>query len=172
MRNVLISLAAAASAVGLASPASAQWAPPPPQPYGYGSQHYGGPGYGMPGYGMPGYGNGYGYNHHSVHNLKVRIDSIQRQIRFLERRNILTDRKAWRLRQHSLGVEHRLVHAARHGLSPWEARDIETRIARLEHRVHREAMNRNGRWGRHAGRYDGDHRWERQHDGWHDRHDD
>lgn len=136
MRTVLISLAAvAASALVAASPASAQWAPPP-QPYGYG-----GPGYGMP---------GYGYQHGHLQSLQFRIDSIQRQIRVLDRRNILSNREARRLREQSHAVERRLRRAAFNGLSPWEARDIQTRIARLEHRVHREAMDRRDWRGAHG----------------------
>ncbi|MGI8705512.1 MAG: hypothetical protein ACR2JJ_06940 [Sphingomicrobium sp.] len=133
MRIVLISLATAASALAVASPASAQWAPQPQS--GYGTQHYGGPGYGMP---------GYGYQHGHLQNLRFRIDSIQRQIVVLDRRNILSNREARRLREQSRAVERRLRRAARNGLSPWEAHDIQTRIARLEHRVHREAMDRRG----------------------------
>lgn len=150
MRTVLISLAAAASALAVASPASAQWAPAP--------QHYG--------YGAPAYGYGMGH----VRALQARIDGIQRQIRFLDRRNILSNREARRLREQSRNIEHRLLHASRYGLTPWEARDIENRIARLEYRVQREAMDRNGRWGRYAGY--GDRDFDRVHDRWHDRNDD
>lgn len=146
MRTALITLAA----IAIASPASAQYAP----------QHYGHP---MP---APGYGNpGYGFGH--VRALQLRVDRIQTQIRFLDRRNILSRREAGQLREQSQTVERRLHRAARSGLSPWEARDINERIARLEHRVHREAMDRNGRWGRYAHRDD-----DRGRDGRRDRHDD
>ena len=140
MRTLLISLAAAASAVAVASPASAQWAPAPQQaPHGYGA---------------PGYGH---FGH--VRALQHRVDRIQRQIRFLDRRNILSNREARRLREQSRGVERRLHRAARYGLNPYEGREIEIRIARLEHRVHREAMDRNGRRGGYYGHRDG--RWDR-----------
>jgi len=140
MRTILISLAAAASALAVATPASAQWAPPP-QPYGYGAPAH-----------------GYGFGH--VRALQARIDGIQRQIRFLDRRNILSNREARRLRDDSVSIERRLHRAARYGLNPYEARDIEVRIARLEQRVHREAMDRDRRWGRHAG-YWGDRDFDR-----------
>lgn len=180
MRIFLISLAAAASALAVASPASAQvtsqhyYPAPGYGAPGYGAPVYGAPGYGAPGYGAPGYGApgyGYGYGHGHVRALQVRIDGIQRQIRFLGSRNILSNREARRLRDQSRAVEHRLVHAARHGLNPWEARDIETRISRLEYRVHREAIDRNGRWGAY-GQNHGGRRWQDQHGRWHDRHDD
>lgn len=169
MRIFLISLAAAASALAVASPASAQVTS---QYYGYPAPGYGVPNYGAPGYGVPSYGApGYGYGHGQVRSLQARVDGVQRQIRVLDRRNILSNREARRLRQQSLAVEHRLVHSARHGLNPWEARDIETRIARLEYRVHRAAMAPGGRWGGYGQNY-ADHRWQDQPDGWHDRHDD
>lgn len=149
MRKVLFSIVAAATALAVATPASAQWAQPyPPAPYGY------------PGYSQFG----------QVRVLQARIDGIQRQIRFLDQRNILTNREARRLREQSRTIEHRLLHASRNGLSPWEARDIESRIARLEYRVRREAMDRDGRWGRYAGY--GDPNFDRVHDRWHDRNDD
>jgi len=149
MRKVLFSIAAAVSALAVATPASAQWAQPYPAPA-----------YGYPGYSQFG----------QVRVLQARINGIQRQIRFLDQRNILSNREARRLREQSRAVEHRLLHASRNGLSPWEARDIESRIARLEYRVQREAMDRGGRWGRYAGY--GDPNFDRTHDRWHDRNDD
>lgn len=152
MRMFIVSLAAAASALAVATPASAQWTPQPypPAPYGYGT---------------PGYGQ-YG----QVRALQARINGIQRQIRFLDQRNILSNREARRLREQSRSIEHRLLHASRYGLNPYEARSIEVQIARLEQRVRREAMDRNGRWGRYAGY--GDRDFDRTHDNWHDRNDD
>jgi len=150
MRKVLFSLAAAASALAVATPASAQWAPQP----------YPAPAYGYPGYSQFG----------QVRLLQARINGIQRQIRFLDQRNIISNREARRLREQSRSIEHRLVRASRYGLSQWEARDIESRIARLEYRVQREAMDRNGRWGRYAGY--GEHDLDRTHDNWRDRNDD
>ena len=62
MRKVLIALAAAGSALALASPASAQYYPQPQQPYGYN-------GYGHNGYGYNGFGQ--------VQQLQQRIDALQ-----------------------------------------------------------------------------------------------
>ena len=144
MRTVLISLAAAASALAVATPASAQYYPVPQ-------------------------GNAYGYNNNygQVRRLDARIDAIQRQITRLDRRNILSDREARRLRNDSREIERRLHFAARNGLHPQERFDIERRIARLEHRLFRDARDGN-RWGRDDHRYgsydrdrDGrDDRWE------------
>ena len=62
MRKVLISLAVAASALAVATPASAQYFPAPQ-------------------------GNAYGYNNNygQVRRLQARIDQIQRQITMLDR---------------------------------------------------------------------------------------
>ncbi|MBA3511001.1 hypothetical protein [Sphingomonas sp.] len=149
MRPVLISLAAAASALALATPASAQYFPVP-QGYAYGHQG----------------------NYGQVRRLQARIDHIQRQIRILDRRNILSDREARRLRQDSRELERRLRFAARDGLHPQERYHIERRLARLEHRLFRDARdgNRRGYYDGRQGGFDRDRdgrddRWER------DRHD-
>ena len=145
MRIFLMSLAATASALAVATPASAQYFPAP-QGYAYGYQ------------------NNYG----QVRRLQARIDQIQRQISRLDRRNILSEREARRLRNDSRQLEHRLRFAARNGLHPAESYEIERRLARLEQRLHRDARDGN-RWGQNAyqGNYydrdrDGrDDRWER-----------
>lgn len=143
MRKVLISLAAAASALVVASPAAAQWAPAP-QPYGYG--------YGAPAYGAPAYG--YGYNRYGeVRALQMRIDAIQRQIRILDQRRILSNREGRALRDSSRYVERQLQRAARYGLSQWEARDMQYRIAMLERNVQRQATDGDGRFGNGYGYY-------------------
>jgi TolA-binding protein len=146
MRKFLISAALMASTVAIAAPAAAQWYPQQPA-YGYGQQPY---------------GNAYGYNNYGqVRRLQVRIDQIQRQIAQLDRRNILSNREADRLRRESRSVEQRLRYAARNGLSGRERYDIERGIQRLEYRVQREARDGN-RWGNG---YDGrDYR-----DGWYNR---
>jgi len=152
MRKFLIPLAAAASALAVASPASAQV---------FGNIGVG-LGLGAPAYGAPAYG--YGYNNYGqVRALQYRVDSIQRQITVLDRRNVLSNREARRLREESRNVERSLRRATRYGLSPYEARNVEVRIARLEQRVQLEAWDRNGRWGRAYG-YNGDRDWARDHD--------
>jgi hypothetical protein len=145
MRKVLISLAAAGAALAVASPAAAQYYPQP-QPYGYGG------GYGYNGYGY----NNYGYNNYANSNyggvraLQARVDAIQWQIKSLDRRDRIRDGRADRFREEANGIEHRLHRAARYGLNPYEANDIQARLARLEQRV-QYAANRYGRYGN--GRY-------------------
>jgi len=147
MRKVLISLAVAASALAVATPASAQYFPQPQ-------------------------GNAYGYNNNygQVRRLQVRIDQIQRQIHRLDRRNILSEREARRLREDSRQLEHRLRLAARNGLHPAERHNIEVRLARLEQRLYRDANDGN-RWGRNDGRY-GSNPYDRDRDGRDDRYED
>jgi hypothetical protein len=96
MRTVLITLAAAASALAVATPAAAQYFP-------------------------------------------------QRQIHRLDRRNVLSDREARRLRNESVTIERRLRVMRQNGLHPRERYDIERRIAWLEQRLWRDARDGN-RW--------------------------
>jgi hypothetical protein len=140
MRKIVLSLAAAGAALVAASPAAAQYYPAPqPAPYGYGNQY-----------------GGYGYNNFGqVRALQVRIDAIERQIRYLDRRDVIRDRRADELRHEADRVEDRLHRAARHGLNPYEAREIEYRIARLEQRVRYAVANNYGRYGDR----DRDDRW-------------
>jgi hypothetical protein len=146
MRKVLISLAAAGAALVAASPAAAQYYPvPQPAPYGYN-------GYGYNGYG---YNGGWG----QVRALQARIDRIEWQINRLDRRDRIGDRSADRLRYEADRIEDRLHRAARGGLNPYEANDIQNRIARLEQRVQYSLANGYGRYGYRDGDRDG--RWDR-----------
>jgi len=146
MRKFLISAALAATTLVAAAPAAAQWAPPPPQGYGYG------------------YNNSYG----QARRLQVRIDQLQRQISHLDRRNILSEREAKRLRGESREIEQRLRYSARNGLHPQEAYGIERRIQRLEVRIQREARD-----GNRYGGYYGQAGWsDRDRDGRNDRYED
>jgi len=124
MRTALFTIAAAASALAFASPASAQYYPVYP---GY-AYH---PGYAVP----PGYAYGYHSNFGQVRFLQARIDQLQRQINRLDRRNILSEREAHRLRRESRELELRLRTASRFGLHPAERYDLERRLARLERRL-------------------------------------
>ena len=130
MRKFVIAAALAASALTGASPAAAQWYPPQGNAYGY------------------------DYNYGQVRRLQARSDQLQRQIRHLDRRNILSEREAARLRNDSREIEQRLRFAARNGLHPQESYNIERRIQRLEFRIQREARdgNRYGRYGYNDGR--------------------
>ena len=84
MRKMILSLAAAGAALVAASPAAAQYYPQPqPVPYGYN-----------------GYGNGYGFNNNwgQVRALQMRVDNVERQINWLDRRDRIGDPSADRLR--------------------------------------------------------------------------
>jgi hypothetical protein len=146
MRRVLISLAAAGTALAFAAPASAQYYPGP-----------------------QGYGYGYGYG--QVRALQARIDAVEHQINRLDRRDRIRDRAADRLRDEANGIEHRLHRAARYGLNPYEANDIQYRISRLEQRV-QYAMNAG--WGGYRYGYNGYNGgyYDRDRDGRDDRYED
>jgi len=139
MRKIILSIAAAAATLAVASPAAAQYYPQP-QRYGYNG-----------GYGYNGYGYG---NWGQVRALQVRIDNVERQINRLDRRDRIGDRNADRLRDEANRIEDRLHRAARGGLNPYEAQDINVRIQRLEQRVQYSLNDR--RWG------DRDDRWDRR----------
>jgi cell division protein FtsB len=121
MRKIILSIAAAGAALAVATPASAQYYP------------------------APRYGASYGFG--EVRSLQVRIDNVERQIDRLDRRDRIGDRNADRLRDEANRIEERLHRAARGGLNPSEARDINVRIQRLEQRVQYSMNDR--RWDRH-----------------------
>jgi hypothetical protein len=148
MRKFLISLAVATSALAVAAPASAQYFPQPQ-------------------------GNAYGYNNNygQVRVLQVRINQIQRQIERLDRRNILSNREARRLREESRDLERRVARVGRNGLNFRERQTIEFRIARLEQRVRLEATDGNGRRGGYNNAY-GQNAYDRDRDGRDDRYED
>ncbi len=159
MRKFIISIAAAGAAVAAASPAAAQFYPQP-QPQGYN----GGYGYNN------GYNNGFQGNWGEVRALQARIGRVEWQINRLDRVG-----SAERLRLEANRIDQRLRYAARGGLNPYEANDIQTRIARLEQRVQFTLANGYGRYGNGYGNgYNGqfvdrdrdgrDDRWERDGD--------
>ncbi len=151
MRKLIITLAAAGAALVVATPAAAQF----------------------PGQYAP-YGNAYGYNNNygQVRALQVRIDAVERQINRLDRRDRIRDRTADRLRDEANNLERRLRHAARDGLSPWEANDIQVRIARLEQRVQYSLAGRYGRNGYGYNGYNNNGYYDRDRDGRDDRYED
>jgi|tagenome__1003787_1003787.scaffolds.fasta_scaffold20864427_1 predicted RNase H-like nuclease (RuvC/YqgF family) len=126
MRGFAFALVIAGSAFAAAAPASAQYAPQP-------------------------YGNAYGYENNwgQVRSLQQRIDNVERQIRVLDRRNIVRDDRADRLREEARDIERRLHRVTRNGLNPREANEINMRIARLEQRVQYAAANSNGGYRRY-----------------------
>ena len=126
MRKVLISLAAATSALAVATPAAAQIYPAP-----------------VP-YGVPFGYNQYGHQGH-VRALQYRIDGIQRQIEVLRARRMISRNEANGLRNESRDIERRLRRSAYNGLSYGEIQRAERQIHRLERHVRREV--RDGRWG-------------------------
>lgn len=121
MRKFVLAAALAASTAFAAAPAAAQYYDPP-----------------------QGYGYGYHDNYGQVRRLQVRVDQLQRQINRLDRRNILSEREADRLRSQSRSLERQLHRAARYGLNGRERYSIERSIQRLEYRIHRDARD-----GRH-----------------------
>lgn len=128
MRRVLISLAAAGAALAVASPAAAQYYPS--QPYGY----------------------GYGYNDYGqVRALHARIDRIERQIDRLDRYGAAPAGVADRLRDQARRLEYRLSVAARNGLNPYEASEIQARVGQLDQRVQYFSANRYGYRGYNDG---------------------
>jgi hypothetical protein len=144
MRNVLLGLVAAGSALAVAAPAAAQYYP------------------------APAYGYGHNYGWGQVRALQVRIDAVERQIRVLDRRDRIRDSRADRLRDEARDIERRLHRDARNGLNPREANNINIRIARLEQRVQYAVANNYGRYNRgwsdrdrdgRNDRYEDDHGW-------------
>lgn len=136
MRKFLIPLAAAASTVALAAPAAAQWYPQPmPQPYANPYQ-------------QP-YGNAYGYNNYGqARSMQVRIDRIQRDLRQLASRRMISRSEYRNLLRDSREIERRFYRHRRdgYGLSQREMYDVQMRVARLEQRIARDIRD-----GRHFG---------------------
>lgn len=127
MRKFLIPLAVAASTLAIASPATAQWYPPPPQ------------------------GNAYGYanNYGQVRAVQARINHIQREIARLAQYRMISRGEYLRLRSDSRDIERRFYRNARdgRGLTGREMYDVQVRIARLEQKIARDV--RDGRRWRH-----------------------
>lgn len=154
MRKLLISIATAASALAVTTPASAQYFPAP-QGYGYGYQH------------------SYG----QVRQLHARVTQLRQRIERLDRVNRLSRREARRLDRHAIELHRRVEAASYRGLSRYERYDIERRIEGLRQAIRYEARDGN-RWGWNGydrsdnayGYYGA--RYQRDHERWHDRNDD
>lgn len=168
MRKVLISAILAASTLAIAAPAAAQVRVSIGTQYGngYGNQYgYGGQ------YGSQ-YGNGYGYNNNGqTRRLAIRVNQLEQQINVLDRRNILSEREAQRLRYEANVIERQLRQASYNGLNSYERRNIEIRIVRLEQNIRYQANdgNRYGNRGYDNGR---DGYSDRDRDGRNDRYED
>jgi len=140
MRKLIVSLAAAAAALAIASPAAAQYYPQPQaypqaQPYGYGGQQYG-------------YHNGYG-----AQNLVMRVDMLQRRIDDLRRAHVLRGDRAERLRKEARDLQRRVRRSSGYGYAQFAQGDLQMRLARLEQRVNEAA----GRFGGYANGYRNGH---------------
>lgn len=127
MRTLIVSLAAAASALAVASPAAAQWGQyPAPQGYGYG-------------YGQQ-------HNYGQMRALQVRVQQLRDMIRRLDRRDRLSSREARRLDYHAVALQRQIHAAGYRGLNRRERFEIERRIEGLRQAIRYEARDGN-RWG-------------------------
>jgi septal ring factor EnvC (AmiA/AmiB activator) len=130
MRKFLIPLVAAASALAVAAPATAQWAPPVYhyQPYNYGRA----------------------FSHHAfAQSMQVRVQRIRTDIREMQARRIVSRAEARSLEAQAANLQTRIARASRNGIQPNEARRLENQIRNLEQRVRREATDWNNRANRH-----------------------
>ena len=130
MRKFLISAAVAASALAVATPASAQWYPQAPQQRGYGYGHY---------------------NYGHIRALQARLDHVQRELGRLAQYRMITRNEYRNLREDSRDLERKLRHDARdgRGLTPKEFHNVQRKMARLEQKIARDVRD-GRRWS---------HRW-------------
>ena len=129
MRKLILSLAAAGTALAVATPAAAQYYPQPAQPYGYGS-----------GYGAP----HYDYRTQS-YGLQMRAEALTRRIDQLRRAHVLRGHSADRLRKEARNLQRRIRQAGTYGFGGIAANDLQMRLAQLEQRVNQLASR--GRYG-------------------------
>jgi hypothetical protein len=133
MRKFLIPIVAAASALAVAAPATAQyvqWAPPV---YHYNPYNY-----------------GYGFNGGNfARSMADRVQRIRTDIRVMQQRRVLSWNEARNLDNQAQHLQRRIFRATRNGIRPGEARSLETQIFNLQRRVAREANDWNNRYGRH-----------------------
>jgi len=130
MMKFLIPVAVAASALTIAAPASAQWAPPV---YHYAPYSYG--------YGFSGM--------RFAQSMETRVARIRSDIHVMAMRRILGRGEARSLDYQAINLQRRIARASRFGINPREARGIERGIRNLEYRVSREATDWNNRPGRY-----------------------
>jgi hypothetical protein len=126
MRKFLIPIVATASALAVAAPATAQWAPPVYhyQPYVY----------------------GHGFSYHAfARSMQVRVQRIRADIRVMQARRILSPMEARSLERQAANLQTRIFRASRNGIQLNEARRLENQIRNLEFRVQREATDWNNR---------------------------
>jgi len=133
MRKFLIPIAAAASALAVAAPASAQyvqWAPPV---YHYNPYNY---------------GTGFsGINF--ARSMADRVQRVRMDIRVMRDRRVLSRGEARSLDNQAERLQRRIFRATRYGINPYEARSLENQIFNLQRRVAREANDWDRQYGRH-----------------------
>jgi hypothetical protein len=153
MRKLLVTIAAAGTALAFATPASAQYFPQPAYGAPYGNA-----------YGNP-YGNGYGYG---PVRYQREIQAIRLQMNELARAGRLTRSEAWDLDNDIRSAERSIYRSGRGGMSPWEARNLDGRIWNLRSELKRYSDYDGRRWGNG---YNRDRDYDRDHDRRHDRDD-
>jgi predicted RNase H-like nuclease (RuvC/YqgF family) len=126
MRKFLVPIIAAGTALAVAAPAAAQWAPPV-----YNYQPYD-------------YGRGYNY-HRFAGEMNHRVERIRADIRQLQARRIVSWQEARSLEYQAAQIQRRIYNRSRNGLQPMEARGLENQIRNLELRISREARDWNNR---------------------------
>lgn len=142
MRKLLIPIVAAASALAVAAPVSAQtWAPP--------GDSYQRDNYQRDNYQRDNYEHDrYNYRSNELNfprAMQARVERIRGEIRSMQERRILSWREARWLENEAARIQDGIWRDSRNGIQPGEARRIEERINRLEYRVSREANDWNGR---------------------------
>ena len=131
MRKLILPLAAAGTALAVATPAAAQYYPQP-QPYNYQVPQYG---YGAPQYDYRG----------QRYGLQMRVDALQRRIEDLRRARVLRGDRAERLRREARSIERRIRQTSGFGIGALATGDLQMRLARLEQQVNFAASR--GRYG-------------------------
>jgi hypothetical protein len=143
MRKLIISLAAAASALAIATPAAAQYYP-----------------------GQPAYG--YGYGHNSRAQLRNELQQIRFQADNLARQGRLTRYEARDLFRDIASAERALYRSN----NPWQTQQLHRKVAHIRYELHRYS-DYDGRRGYGNGYGYNNQQWiDRDRDGRNDRHED
>jgi hypothetical protein len=133
MRKFLIPIVAAASALAVAAPATAQYVQWRPPVYTYTPYNY-------------------GYNFNGINFARSMADRVQRvrmDIRVMRDRRVLSRGEARSLDRQAENLQRRIYRAQRGGIRAGEARSLETQIFNLQRRVAREANDWDRRYGHH-----------------------
>jgi len=137
MRKLILSLAAAGTALAVATPAAAQYYPQPPYQYGGNPQF---------GYSAPQYG--YGFNRYQTQNLMMRLNSIQQRVSDLDRSRVLRGDSAERLHKEARDLQRRVQQSIAYGTGSIAGNDLQYRVARLEQKLEKQAQV--GRYGNYG----------------------